>query len=78
MRLAWGQHCEERVSSDVRANDLLRFLAGKYGISKEEADASVLKVVGEDAFLLDNHRLIDYEYVRERVAMGKVGGGFCF
>ncbi len=72
VRLVWGQHCERRVASSARVNELLRSLAAKWGRTEEEVESSVIKVVGEDAYLLDNHRLVDYEYVREKVALGRV------
>ncbi len=58
--------------SDDRPRGLLASLGKKLGYPEDKYENSVIKVVGEDAFLLDNHRIIDYEHVREKIAMGKV------
>lgn len=61
---------EALVPADARVDDLVRQLAGDG--SGPPADSAVLKVVGEDAYLLGSHRIGDYESVRERIASGKV------
>ncbi len=68
-----GRVFRRQFESSLRVDELLSRLGHDYQISRRRMDDAVIKVVGEDGFLLDNHRIGDYEYIRERVAMGKVG-----
>ncbi len=70
INLFWGKHKSSEAIADVRADDFLTDQAEKFAI--DSYDDAVIKVVGEDTFLLDNYRLIDYEYIREKIMIGEV------
>lgn len=68
-RVLWGSdHEENRIPADITPEELINRLADKFGISHQRRKDSFIKVVGEDSYLLGDYRIIDFEYVWERVA----------
>jgi len=71
--LTWPNGQEEEVPLADRPDDILRSHFENDGT----LDYWVIRVnCGTDAYLLDNHSLMDYEVVRECVAMGQVSHYF--
>ena len=69
VRILWGdEHEENEILADITPEELLDQLGGKFSIRPDRRKDCFIKVIGEDSYLLGDYRIIDFEYIRERVA----------
>ncbi|XP_059078692.1 phosphatidylinositol 4,5-bisphosphate 3-kinase catalytic subunit beta isoform-like isoform X2 [Tigriopus californicus] len=72
VRLLWHSDEINEISPNVEPKDLILELANKFHHTEDEVQRSFLKVVGEDSYLIGQHRMIDFEYIREQISLQKL------
>lgn len=68
VKLAWNDRVVDEIASEIRPGQLIAGLAQKFGFDPVDC---FIKAVGEESYLITDNRMIDFEYVRNRLAQGK-------
>ena len=70
MRISWDDVSEEvKIATGASPREVLEALGERLGRDSEDR---FLKVIGRDTFLIGEHRVVDYECVRETLMLGAV------
>jgi uncharacterized ubiquitin-like protein YukD len=72
IRIVWDETDakeEIEISADSTPVEVLKELASR---RERDSEGCFLKVIGQDSFLVGDYRLIDFEYVRERIMLKRV------
>ena len=70
VRLIWDSQKEVLdLPTDLTSSEALADVARRLG---KDSEGCFLKVVGRDSFLVGDHRVIDYEYIRERIMVKEI------